>query len=371
MTPSYLTSTYSSAATGTRTPSALHVSRPFVQKVHRIHPILGLIWNASCLLVFCMLLHPSTLASLRFFEAAARLSSFKRAAIELHVTQGAVSQQIKQLERTLGFKLFYRLPRQIELTEDGRQFAVVVAQALAQIEQEARAIMLAGSAAGIRLRAGPSFAVRWLVPRLGEFYARHPNIRLSIMAAYGYFDPARREFDVAIEMMRDKVPVMYSKVLMEEFLIPVCSPEYLLRHPFLKEPNDLVHCTLLHDAHAWTGSDPDAEWHHWLREVGATRAPCAEGQAFNLASMAIEAALTHQGVAMGRFALIRPLLDAGHLVAPLKLCVASPMKYHVVYPQELAGRHGMQAVIAWLYEEARGSLKAIETCMKRLLLVHH
>src|ERR1700749_2367254 len=139
-----------------------------------------------------MFLNSSTLASLRFFEAAARLRSFKQAALELHVTQGAVSQQIKHLEEVFGCKLFYRLPRQIALTDEGRRFAAVIGNALQDIEQEARAIATGRSAIDIRLRAGPSFALRLLLPRLGAFYARHPNIKLFIMAAYGYFGPAHR-----------------------------------------------------------------------------------------------------------------------------------------------------------------------------------
>src|SRR5690349_13566337 len=108
-----------------------------------------------------MFLNSSTLASLRFFEAAARLLSFKQAAVELRVTQGAVSQQIKHLEQALGCKLFYRLPRQISLTEEGQRFAAVVRHSLESIEREAKSIVSAHSTVDIRLRVGPSFALRW------------------------------------------------------------------------------------------------------------------------------------------------------------------------------------------------------------------
>jgi len=252
-----------------------------------------------------MFLNSSTLASLRFFEAAARLLSFKQAALELHVTQGAVSQQIKHLEQALGCKLFYRLPRQLTLTEEGLRFAAVVQHALDEIEQEAKALAASRSITEIRVRAGPSFALRWLVPRLGNFYAQHPDIKLFITAAYGYFDPARREFDLAIEMIKGKLATLHSEVLMDEYLVPVCSAGYLAKHEFLKKPKDLARCTLLHDAHAWVGSDENAEWRHWLQEVGADNVDSTQGQFFNLANMSIEAALTHQGVAMGRGSLIR------------------------------------------------------------------
>lgn len=298
-----------------------------------------------------MFLNSSTLASLRFFEAAARLLSFKQAAAELHVTQGAVSQQIKHLEEALGCKLFYRLPRQIELTEAGRRFAAVVERALAEIERGAEAIAAARSTIEIRLRVGPSFALRWLVPRLGEFYVRHPNIKLFINAAYGYFDPARREFDLAIEMIKGKPPALHSEVFMEEYLVPVCSPGYLAKHGFLKRPKDLVRCTLLHDAHAAVGAREDAEWRYWLDEIGAADVDSAQGQFFSLAYMSIEAALNHQGVAMGRMSLVKELLEAGQLVTPFKQRVKSPLRYCLLYPKELANHPGMQSVIRWLHEQ--------------------
>lgn len=304
-----------------------------------------------------MFLNSSTLASLRFFQVAARFLSFKRAALELHVTQGAVSQHIKQLEEALGCKLFYRLPRQITLTEEGRQFAAVVERALEQIEQEAKALTLARSAIGIRLRAGPSFALRWLVPRLGDFYAKHPHIKLFIVAAYGYFDPAHRDFDLAVEMIDGKLPTLQCDTLMEEYLVPVCSPQYLADHGPLKKPKDLANCTLLHDAHAGIPPGEDGEWRHWLREVGASSVDSTSGQFFSLANMSIEAALTHQGVALGRLSLIRDLLDAGQLVLPFKQHVLSPTRYCLVYPKELAGQVGMKAVIDWLREQAGEGVK--------------
>lgn len=307
-------------------------------------------WRAKLRAVF---LNSATLASLRFFEAAARHLSFKQAATELHVTQGAVSQQIKHLEEALGCKLFFRLPRQIKLTEDGQRFGAVVRRALEDLEREARTIAAARPGAGIRLRAGPSFSLRWLVPRLSDFYARHPDVKLFITAAYGYFDPAQREFDIAIEMIRGKLPGLHSEVLMKEYLLPVCTPTYLAKHPFLKKPADLARCTLLHDAHAWVGAAEDAEWRYWLNETDTPQVDSRQGQFFTLANLSLEAALTHQGVALGRASLIRELLDAGQLVAPFRHSIPSPVQYHIVYPRELADRPGMSAVIDWLREQAK------------------
>jgi LysR family glycine cleavage system transcriptional activator len=296
-------------------------------------------------------LSSSTLASLRFFEAAARLLSFKAAALELHVTQGAVSQQIKNLEEALGCKLFYRLPRQITLTEEGRRFAAVVRRSLEAIETEAQDIAALGATVDIRLRAGPSFALRWLVPRLGNFYAAHPHIRLYVNAAYGYFDPARREFDLAIELMGEPLPALRCEFLMDEYLVPVCTPLYRAKKK-LKKPEDLARCALLHDAEPWDGSTQDAEWRYWLDNVGVTGIDSTQGQFFSLANMAIEAALNQQGVAMGRAALVQDQLESGELVSPFKQRVKSPQKYYLLYPQERAARAEMKAVITWLQQQA-------------------
>ena len=297
-------------------------------------------------------LNSTTLASLRFFEAAARLLSFSRAAAELNVTQGAVSHQIKYLEESLGCKLFYRLPKQVKLTEQGEQFGNIVKRALKDLDEGAEATVASTrSMINVRLRAGPSFALRWLVPRLGKLYALRPDIKLHVIGAYGYFDPVHRDFDLAVEFLQGPVAALHTEVLLEEYLTPVCSPEYLAKHQFLKTPADLGRCTLLHDGDAWASATEDAEWRVWLSEAGALEVDSNQGQFFSLANMAIEAALTHQGVAMGRLSLIKELLESERLVTPFNQRVKCPSSYCLVYPTELASRPGVRAVVEWLREE--------------------
>ena len=313
--------------------------------------------RSRCRIKTGMRLNSTTLASLRCFEAAARLLSFSRAAAEISVTQGAVSHQIKYLEASLGCKLFYRLPKQVKLTEEGERFGRVVARALKDLNEGAEALMAsARSTIDVRLRAGHSFALRWLVPRLGRLRAQHPNIKLHVIGAYGYFDPAHRDFDLAVEFVPAPVPALHTEVLMEEHLTPVCSPTYLARHEFLKTPADLPGCTLLHDGDAWASASEDAEWRYWLNEVDAREVDSNQGQFFTLANMAIEAALTDQGVAMGRLSLVEELLSQGRLTAPFPRIVKSPLRYCLVYPSELADRPGVHAVIEWLREESGRSL---------------
>lgn len=298
-----------------------------------------------------MALSSATLTSIRFFAVAARLLSFKQAAVELHVTQGAVSQHIRQLEDALACKLFVRLSRRVELTEEGKQLAPVVQHALNSIERGTEAIKALSSHVDLRLRTGPSFALRWLVPRLADFYARHSGIRVFVDAVFGPLGPDHFDFDLAIEGAKSRVTGIHSELLMHEYLIPVCSPEYLKEHEFLRKPHDLERCTLLHDAQPWVGATQDAEWRCWLNSAGVKKMEMKQGRFFSLANMALEAALTHQGVALGRVSMIKELLDRGELVAPLKHRARSPAGYWLVYRKDAATRSGLQAVIQWLREQ--------------------
>lgn len=299
-------------------------------------------------------LNSATLSTLRFFEAAARLESFTRAAAELCITQGAVSQNVKCLEDRLGCKLFFRLPGQIKLTEDGKKLAEVVSRVLRELEEAAEAVVAPRrSRIDVRLRSGPSFALRWLVPRLGRLHARHPNIKLHVIGDYGYFDPVHRDFDLAVEFIQAPLQGLHTEVLMDEYLAPVCSPEYLAKNDFLKAPEDLARCTLLHDGDAWEAASENEEWRYWLSEVGALTVDSSDGQFFSLANMAIEAALAHQGIAMGRLSLVEDLLAAKRLITPFPQRIKSPTNYRLVYPSELAGRPGVTEVANWLREEAR------------------
>lgn len=300
-----------------------------------------------------MRLNSNALASLRFFEAVARLSSFTRAAAELSVTAGAVSHQIKYLEDSLGCKLFYRLPKRIKLTEEGEKLAGTAARALRDLDQKAAEVVASRrSSSNIRLRTGLSFALRWLVPRLSELRARHPEMSLRVIGAYDDVDLDHRNFDLAVEFRQDDVRGLHSEVLMEEYLLPVCSSRYLEQHKFLKNPSDLARCALLHDGDPWEFASEDAEWRYWLHQVGADDVDTNRGHFFTLSNMAIEAALAHQGVALGRASLVKDLLATGRLVAPFRGCVKSPCRYLLAYPREIAGRPCMRRVMQWLREEA-------------------
>lgn len=299
-----------------------------------------------------MFLNSQTLASLRFFEAAARKLSFKKAAAELHVTDGAVSQQIKHLEEALGQKLFLRLPRRIALTEAGERFAATVRKAMAEIEDEARALRAGGARTEIRVRVNPSFALRWLMPRVGDFYAAHPGSKLFMIAEYGDIDLSERDFDITIEQAVQPLVGLHSEKLFDEYITPVCTPAYLKDHP-LRTSGGLEACTLLHDAHAWSGGADDAEWKVWLQEAGIPQIPAAQDRFFSLADMALQAALNDQGIAMGRTALVGDVLKTGVLVAPFALKVKSPASYWLAFPSAHSETPAIATVGNWLRAEAK------------------
>jgi LysR family glycine cleavage system transcriptional activator len=301
-------------------------------------------------------LHSAALSTLRFFDVAARLLSFTRAAEELQVTQGAVSQHIKALEDRLGCKLFLRLPGQIKLTDDGQRFAEAVTRALQELEAAAEMLAKPGkSGVNVRIRVSSSFALRWLIPRLERLRARHPHIKPHLVGDEHHLDPARRGFDLAIELAQAPPSGLRAEPFMDEYLSPVCSPDYLSRHPFLQKPADLARATLLHDGRAWQSASEDAEWRYWLNHTGATAVDSSGGQFFTSANMAIEAALAHQGVALGRLLLLETPLATRTLVAPFSQRITSPARYYLAYPRDPADRHAVNDLASWLRDEAQAA----------------
>lgn len=173
------------------------------------------------------------------------------------------------------------MPKQVKLTDQGEKLARIAADALRALDQGADAAASAARCVtSIRLRAGPSFVRRWLVPRLGRLQARHTNIRLHGIADYGYCDPIERDFDLAIELVKQPPVAFHAELLMTEYLTPVCTPEYLKRHGPVRKPTDLTRCTLLHDGDAWEFASEDAEWRHWLNEMGALSTDSSQSHFF-------------------------------------------------------------------------------------------
>ena len=221
-------------------------------------------------------LSPSLLAWLRSFDAAARHGSFTKAAAELCITQGAVSQQVKQLEDWLRRPLFLRTPRALVPTPEGKWLAVVLRESFDAIESTLAQMRQPAEAATATLSCSPSFAMSWLTPRLGEFFHQHPHSGLRVFGEFPTLDRTRMVRDgveAAVRFDLGGYRDLNATVFLDEWLIPVASPEFLARHPPITTPEDLHGDWLLHDGSAWDGADTYEEWQHWFAQRGAPPRP--------------------------------------------------------------------------------------------------
>ena len=285
------------------------------------------------------------LGALHAFEASARLLSFKAAAEELHVTPGAISQQIKLLEDRLGARLFTRRARRIELTDAGRLLLSPAQQAFRLLADAVARIRASDAAQVLTLSLLPSFAALWLVPRLGAFRARCPDVDVRISATPKLADLERDDVDVAVRCGLGSYPGLHVEHLLAEDLFPVCSPRLLKGPVPLQKPADLAHHTLLHD-------ETRTEWSLWLQAIGFPDLDATRGPSFSLWELALQAAVAGQGVALGRSALVAQYLAGGQLVRPFRISTPSQFGYYVVCLPERAEEPKIKAFRTWLKDEA-------------------
>lgn len=287
------------------------------------------------------------LIAVRYFEVAARQLSFTKAAQELHVTHSAISHQIKALEEWLGVPLFRRLNRSIVLTDAGQTYVRPVREALEKLGDASRALKSREQSGTLTVSVMPSFAAKFLVPRLGSFRRAHPDIDVRISAAERLVDFAREDVDVGIRYGRGNWPGLRVDRLMRENLFPVCSPK-LRRGPVpLKTPADLLNHTLMHDSD-W----PESMWVRWLAAAGVKADNLRPALSFNYSSLMIQAAIDGLGVALAQEALVRDDLATGRLIRPFDIDMPSDYAYYVVSPEATAERPKVAAFRTWLLTEA-------------------
>lgn len=299
------------------------------------------------------------LNALRAFEAAARHLNFSRAADELAVTPGAVSQQIQNLEDYIGAALFKRTPKGLLLT-DGAQTALPALREAFDRLAEAASLLTAGNdGRRLTVSVAPSFAAKWLMPRLGRFEEAHPEVDVWISAGMELVDFADGEVDVAIRYGSGRYPGLESTKLMVETVIPVASPALLASTP-LETEQDLAHHTLLHDGSP--DADPSCpDWPMWLAARGVKGVDGARGPRYNQSSLVIEAAVNGRGVALAKRTLAQADLDAGRLVSPLGVATEVDFAYHLVHPKAKARLAQVKAFVAWLTREAQAHEAAIRS----------
>ena len=282
------------------------------------------------------------LSSLRAFEAAARHLSFTRAANELHVTQAAVSHQVKSLEEWLGLKLFRRQNRNVFLTEAGQAYLPAVRDAFDGLAEATRRLRQRGGESKLTVTVTLSFAAKWLMPRLGRFRRLHPEIEFRIDATDRNVDLGREEVDVGLRYGAGSWPGLIARPLLKEELFPVCSPALAAE---LKQPEDLAKHTLLHD-------EMRQDWRMWLLAAGVAGVDPTRGPAFNNSAMCVQAAIDGEGVALGRSALVAADLAAGRLVRPFAVNLPTEFAYYVVFTPQAGELPRVKALVDWLAAEA-------------------
>jgi LysR family glycine cleavage system transcriptional activator len=292
-----------------------------------------------------------SLNALRAFEAAARHQSFKQAATELMVTPAAVSQQIKGLEAHLGQALFWRLNRSIRLTPAGEALFPTVRDAFERMADAVQALSQDEMAGPLTVSVLPSFAAQWLVPRLGRFKERYPDIDVRISAEARVVEFRRDDVDLAVRHGTGPWPGLRIDWLMAGDLFPVCSPSLLDGPHPLRKPRDLRHHVLLHNA-------TRQEWPLWLRMHKVDGVNAGRGPSFSDDGLVMLAAVKGQGVALGRLALAGEELRTGRLVRPFSFVTPSALAYYLVCPETTAERPKIAAFREWIVEEARASSSA-------------
>ena len=292
------------------------------------------------------------LNALRAFEAAARHLSVSQAAAELHVTPAAISHQVKALEEWLGVPLFRRLNRQVLLTDAGQACLKGLRDGFDRLAATVEKVRTGASEGPLTVSAAPSFAGKWLVPRLDRFRRAHPDIDVRIDANPGLTDFERQSVDIGIRYGRGRYPGLRADRLMSESVFPLCSPKLMRGPPRLRHLRDLARHTLLHIDMPVMG-EAEPTWEMWLRAAGVGDVDWTRGPRFSVSSMAIEMAIAGQGVVLGSDVLCAADLAAGRLVKPFDVGLALDFGYWIVSPETAAEQPKAVAFRTWLLAEAR------------------
>jgi LysR family transcriptional regulator, glycine cleavage system transcriptional activator len=339
----------------------------FIVQCNKRDNVTGLFRNSKLAMGGAMTERLPPLNALKAFEAAARHASFRKAARELNVSPAAISHQIKNLEATLGVQLFHRLSRALRLSAAGQAALPLLrdgfgrlAAAVQQLREED------GRRPALRVWAPPSFAAKWLVPRLSRFAAQHPGIDIRLSAtpaligadpgpagANGGFRP--EDADLAIRFGEGDWAGVQVEKLMAVWALPLCSPRLLASRRPLRRPDDLRHHTLLHDDTDYAGRP---EWRAWLAAARVDAIDSARGPRFNQAALAIEAAAEGQGVALSLQPLARGDIAAGRLAAPFAVRMRLRPAYYLVCAEGAPEEPATAAFRRWLLAEAEAEAEA-------------
>jgi LysR family glycine cleavage system transcriptional activator len=303
------------------------------------------------------------LPTLRTFEAVARKGSFTRAAEDLAITQGAVSHQIRALEEFLGATLFHRLNPGIELTAEGRMLLESVRTGMDLILRASDRIRSPRQVGVLTVAAPGAFAMWWLVPRLGRFAARHPQIEIRI-ATMDYREPdfERDGLDAAIVLRPSGRDLRRNELLLlRERIFPVCSPGFMTGDKPLRAPTDLARHTFIEE-----DSEPDSpfNWEFWLRRLNVPHERPISRLRFTHYGVALSAAIDGLGVALGRSPMVDVELSAGRLVRPFgkKVACMAPDVFALAWSDASSKDQRLIAFRDFVLDEACGCELAAGPC---------
>jgi LysR family transcriptional regulator, glycine cleavage system transcriptional activator len=298
------------------------------------------------------------LGALKSFEAAARNLNFTRAADELGVTPAAVSYRVRALEDQLGIKLFQRTSRVVQLTDAGRLLLSGVGEALDGIGRTVARLRGSDGRPRLIVTTSPSFAAKWLVPRLHRFLERHPDADVRIDVSDRLVDLSQGEVDLGIRFGKGDYPGLKVARLFDETVFPVCSPKLLGGRLPLKHPRDLRHHTLIHvDWQGQWATWPD--WRMWMLAAGLKDIDAMRGLHFTQTSLALQAAIDGQGVALSESTLVADDLASHRLARPFEVSIKGPAEfgYYAITAETGAERPLVKAFRDWVIAEA-GQMKA-------------
>lgn len=288
------------------------------------------------------------LTALRAFEAVCRHLSITSAAEELGVTPGAVSQSVKALEEYLGRSLLERTPRGLVLLPAAEAALPSLIEGFDLLAEGAK--RLAGPDRGGRLTVSvaPSFAAKWLAPRLTDFMVKHADIDVQIQASMGLANFESEGVDLAIRYGAGKWHGLEAKLLLNEEVTPVCAQRIADE---IGQPSDIAKFTLIHDDSSLADeSCPD--WTMWLKAAGVTNVDASRGPRFNQSNLALEAAISGRGIVLAKRTLAQADIDSGRLTAPFTQSTPIEFAYFVVHPPGRARSKQARQFIAWVHEAA-------------------
>lgn len=281
------------------------------------------------------------LVALRAFEAAARHQNFSRAAEEIFVTHGAVSHQVRALEKELGAALFTRHGKRLTITPQGARFAQAVRNALHDVAAATQALREETRQKRLTVSAIPSFAARWLAPRLGKFIEQNPDTELILQSSGQLHDLVHDGIDVGIRFGQGHYPGLTVEKLMGDFYYPVASPGYN-RGRLPATPRQLKPAQLLRS---------DEPWLPWFQAAGLRLTEPSGGVRFQDLSLLIRSAMDGDGIALVRHVVVTQEIAAGDLVRLFDVAVESPWNYYLACPPDALHKPQVQAFRRWLLNE--------------------